>query len=79
MQIEKILHPIRALGPGNRLVIWTLGCLRRCKGCSNPETHLSNQRADLSISEMLGRYDLNQIDGVTISGGEPVYAIHKSA
>ena len=80
MQIEKILHPIRALGPGNRLVIWTLGCPRRCKGCSNPETHLSNHSADLSISEMLRRYDLNQIDGVTISGGEPfmqIYELHK--
>lgn len=80
MQIEKILHPIRALGPGNRLVIWTLGCPRRCKGCSNPETHLLNHSADLSISEMLGRYDLNQIDGVTISGGEPfiqIYELHK--
>lgn len=75
MEIEKILHPIRALGPGNRLVIWTLGCPRRCKGCSNPETQNPNPNADLSINQILERYDFNLIDGVTISGGEPFMQI----
>ncbi len=75
MQIEKILYPIRALGPGNRLVIWTLGCPRRCEGCSNPETQNPNPNAELSVCEILDRYDFELIDGVTISGGEPFIQI----
>ena len=26
-------------GQGLRLVVFTQGCKRRCKGCHNPETH----------------------------------------
>ncbi len=71
MQIEKVLYPIRALGPGKRLAIWTLGCVRKCKGCSNPETQEPNPNAETSIETLLNTYNFSEIDGVTISGGEP--------
>ncbi len=71
MQIEKIIHPIRALGPGERLGIWTLGCVRRCPGCSNPETHEPDPTAEISVRQILSEYDLSALDGATVTGGEP--------
>lgn len=63
----------RSLGPGWRSVVWVQGCHLRCRGCVAPEwIPQINARlikpADLA-SELLS--DL-KIDGLTISGGEPM-------
>ena len=61
----------RALGPGNRYVLWTQGCLHRCPGCVSPESRPFVPRLILSVDEIardiISRED---IDGVTVSGGE---------
>ena len=61
----------RALGPGNRYVLWTQGCLHRCPGCVSPESRPFVPRLILSVDEIardiISRKD---IDGVTVSGGE---------
>ncbi len=61
----------RALGPGNRYVLWTQGCYHRCPGCISPESRPFIPRLMLSVDEIardiIRRED---IDGVTVSGGE---------
>jgi anaerobic ribonucleoside-triphosphate reductase activating protein len=60
-------------GPGNRAVLWTAGCSLGCKGCWNPDTHLFDTKKDVDLFQLeawiLG---LKDIEGVTISGGEPM-------
>jgi anaerobic ribonucleoside-triphosphate reductase activating protein len=63
-------------GPGRRAVLWLQGCSLNCPGCFNQETH------DVSGGELLYVDDLflkiteaqarDQIDGLTVSGGEPL-------
>lgn len=60
------------LGPGRRYVIWTQGCFRRCFRCASPELQPIEQGFSIDI-EMLAKQitDSIDIDGITISGGEP--------
>ena len=37
LSIARIFYPVKTLGPGNRVGIWTTGCLRGCQGCISPE------------------------------------------
>lgn len=75
MYIDRMLYPIQALGPGDRLVIWTAGCSRHCPGCANPELWSTENRRQRSISEIskiihtIGQE--TPISGITITGGEP--------
>jgi anaerobic ribonucleoside-triphosphate reductase activating protein len=60
-------------GPGRRAVIWLQGCRFHCSGCFNPETHdLAPRR--LVTPEELWKWikDVAHLEGVTISGGEPL-------
>ena len=59
-------------GPGNRFVLWTQGCSKGCKNCFNPETWSYSIYKELSprqISELIKNFE---VDGVTISGGDPL-------
>lgn len=62
----------RALGPGLRYVVWTQGCLKRCPGCTSPESQQITPRMIMEITE-LAKDIINspRISGITISGGEP--------
>ena len=72
MRIALILPDIKdTLGPGNRLVIWTQGCLKKCFNCETPEHQDVNGGNELDIIKFLKETDLSKFDGVTISGGEP--------
>ena len=77
MQIGKILFPITTLGPGRRLGIWTLGCTRFCKGCSNPELQIFDETKDISVQKIFDETINMQFDGLTISGGEPFINPHE--
>lgn len=59
-------------GPGNRFVLWTQGCSKGCSECFNPETWSTNIFKEYSpkqISELIKDFE---VDGVTISGGDPL-------
>lgn len=59
-------------GPGLRLVVFVQGCPRRCRNCHNPKTHPLTGGQDVSIAEIVARYQKNPLlDGITFSGGEP--------
>ena len=76
MKIDRILFPIETLGPGKRLVIWTRGCSKHCEHCANPELWDSGGGREVSAGEIaqiiLNIHRETPIDGITISGGDPL-------
>jgi anaerobic ribonucleoside-triphosphate reductase activating protein len=63
----------RANGPGVRAVLWVQGCTLACAGCFNPATHARGGRpvaTDALAERILALGD--SIEGVTLSGGEPL-------
>ena len=75
MNIARIYYPVRTLGPGERVGIWTAGCPRRCAGCISPELLDIQNGRDLQISEILDIIDFipGNTKSFTISGGEPFF------
>lgn len=71
MKIERAITNVKTLGPGNRLCIWTIGCKRKCLGCVSKRLQDDRFAKDYVIEEYLKGFNLNKVDGVTISGGEP--------
>lgn len=75
MQIDRVLYPIKTLGPGKRIGIWTVGCSHHCNKCSNPELWDPNINKDIPIDfllEYIKKYHA-LADGVTITGGDPFF------
>ena len=79
MQIDRVLYSISTLGPGNRLVIWTIGCSKHCYKCANPELWQKNPNKDIDVLRLLEiireAVDNQIIDGVTLTGGDPLEQI----
>ena len=59
-------------GPGNRFVLWTQGCLKGCKNCFNPETWSTDLYKELSPRQIFELIKNFEVEGVTISGGDPL-------
>jgi len=59
-------------GPGNRFVLWTQGCSKGCSECFNPETWSNNIFKELSPLQLFELIKDFEVDGVTISGGDPL-------
>lgn len=73
MRIKRVCYPVNVLGPGNRVGIWVTGCSFNCKGCISPELQNYEAGNEMKIEELavlLKKISPN-IDGFTISGGEP--------
>lgn len=63
-------------GEGIRYAIFMQGCLRRCKGCHNPETHNLVGGVLTDTAKILEDVKSNPLlDGVTLTGGEPFMQI----
>ncbi len=68
--IEKKLH---AQGPGIRYTLWTQGCSIHCPGCSNVDTWDFNAGKIYSVDDLVKDIlETKGIDGITITGGEPL-------
>ena len=76
MLIDRILYPIVTLGPGKRLVIWTVGCSKHCYNCANSELWAADNKKDITSQELFEKIiklvDLKKVDGVTFTGGDPL-------
>jgi anaerobic ribonucleoside-triphosphate reductase activating protein len=72
LNIAAIAARTRALGPGTRAAIWVQGCPLNCPGCVAPEWIPFVPATKLTPQEILERLDLEAIDGLTFSGGEPM-------
>ena len=75
MYVDRILFPVTALGPGNRIAVWLAGCHRHCHGCANPELWKAKPSQKISVEKLSGLIRQTamerQADGLTITGGEP--------
>ena len=79
MQIHAVMDCSLVNGPGRRAVIWFQGCEVHCPGCWNPASHLRTGGFAASAAQLAAQietaaqaYDL---EGVTLSGGEPLHQI----
>lgn len=76
MNYMKISKYDIANGDGIRVVLWTTGCNHQCKECHNPETWDESQGipfTELTMNELLTALDMPYIQGLTLSGGDPLY------
>ena len=74
IRLHSFLETSLSNGPGKRAVLWVQGCSLGCPGCFNPETH-PTQPADWVPVDLLARRIQGlsaSIEGITISGGEPL-------
>ena len=62
----------QALGPGLRAVIWVQGCPLNCLGCISPAWIPFKPALQMTPEEILEKFDLQAISGMTFSGGEPM-------
>ena len=63
-------------GPGVRVSIFMQGCTFNCKKCFNPETHDFNggkEFNDETIHRVLELCENENIEGLSILGGEPMH------
>jgi anaerobic ribonucleoside-triphosphate reductase activating protein len=61
------------LGPGLRFAIWVQGCPFTCKGCVSPKWVPFQLAQAIPVAEMADRVVQTQgIEGITLSGGEPM-------
>ena len=58
-------------GPGWRAAVWVQGCTLRCPGCFNPDTHAHDPRRLWSPETLADELMQEDVEGVTILGGEP--------
>lgn len=74
MYLDRILYPVTALGPGERIALWVAGCDRKCRGCANPELWVRHPEQYLTPEALACQVNTladRKIDGLTITGGEP--------
>ena len=72
VRIHRTARRVRVLGPGVRYVLWVQGCPRGCPGCISPEAQDpagGEIRSVAALAEAI--LAVPDIEGVTISGGEP--------
>lgn len=73
MRVNYILPRSEANGPGTRFTIWVQGCSIHCPGCSNTDAWSFEKGENISVKSLA--YNIlttSEIDGVTITGGEPL-------
>ena len=76
MRYSKIRKMDISNGKGVRVSIFMQGCSFNCKNCFNPETHDFNggkEFTDNTIDKILELCDNENIDGLSILGGEPMH------
>jgi anaerobic ribonucleoside-triphosphate reductase activating protein len=67
LEVHAIEPRSRANGPGVRYVVWVQGCTLGCRGCYNPATHAAGgESIDIDVDAIAG------VEGITVSGGEPL-------
>lgn len=73
INIAQLCPETYALGPGKRFVIWVQGCPFNCNDCVSPDWIPIRTNQAMMIEELVERISGAQgLEGITISGGEPM-------
>ena len=76
MRISNVSHSL-VNGPGVRLVFWLQGCVHNCKGCFSPDSQKVDAGKNVSVKKLIQVVDEElrdyKFDGITITGGDPLY------
>ena len=80
MKILNITSPDVNNGTGFRVTLWVAGCSHHCRGCHNPESWDYNQGKSLREvrTDLFDKLDKSYIQGLTLSGGDPLAQSRKS-
>lgn len=63
-------------GEGLRVVLWVAGCSHHCEQCQNPITWDPDggiEFDEAAKTELYEQLECDYIDGITFSGGDPLY------
>lgn len=76
LSINRVLAPITVLGAGRRVGVWVQGCALACPGCASVDTWDRAEGAlrdpeELAVT-IADQVKLENLDGLTITGGEPL-------
>ena len=72
IRLSRAHHPVTVLGPGRRIGLWTQGCGIGCDGCLARDTWAPDPATEVDLDDVLAWCaGITDVDGVTISGGEP--------
>ncbi|PWV45828.1 4Fe-4S single cluster domain-containing protein [Chitinophaga sp. S165] len=73
LNIAQLCPATKTLGPGERFAIWVQGCPFNCKGCISPDWIPFKIATPMPIDLLAKQIIAEQnIEGITISGGEPM-------
>lgn len=72
LRIHQRVKTIETLGPGLRYGLWVQGCTRGCPGCVSPGAQDPAGGYESTVEEIAREIlETEDIEGITISGGEP--------
>lgn len=76
LSINRVLAPITVLGAGRRVGVWVQGCALACPGCTSVDTWdrargTQHEPEELAVT-IADQVKLENLDGLTITGGEPL-------
>lgn len=72
LSVARRLDRCTVLGPGARAVVWVQGCPLRCRGCVAAETLPFEGGTPYTVAQLADWLcELPDVEGVTLSGGEP--------
>lgn len=81
MNYHNITYDDMKNGDGLRVVLWVSGCDHYCPGCQNPVTWDPNDGLifdENTARELRNWLEKDYIDGLTLSGGDPLYEGNRS-
>lgn len=72
LYMARMCYPVRTLGRGDRIGIWTTGCNADCYRCISPEFKKKEYGKKVPIETILRQIRrIQNVEGFVISGGEP--------
>ena len=71
LRVHKIIKRTKAEGPGTRMAVWVQGCSIHCDGCFEKDAWNPCGGYDVSVQTLVDEVSIENLDGVTVLGGEP--------